>query len=339
MPDELDRELRKIAVALLDSAPPPPPFPSDAEPSVDRPWRLHRLAAGMAAVATVAAMALVAVGLSTRGSTSDQSTVAAGQPVPTSTPTPTPTTVPTTCGDQPPRPLAVPDGYAGPVAGPINAAPHPPEPGQLVMHWTSGAGGIELRWPMDPTVPNPFAPRPGTDGPVRSPASFSAGIFTAQLAPTGQTVRYMAVGTGIASPEACRALQLGVFDPDPARVESVMAVFSRAPYVSDAPLVTESRSGEAPPSVIPCNVPSGSTQQPSRTGEGDGTAYPNPADALSAFLKDQPSLLPRGYVEIRLPDGSTAYGAQVREGMFVTVVEVASTPEGWRVTRWEASGC
>lgn len=69
MPDELDRELRKIAVALLDSAPPPPPFPSDVQPSVDGPWRRRRIAAGMAAVVTIAAMALVAVGLSTRAPT------------------------------------------------------------------------------------------------------------------------------------------------------------------------------------------------------------------------------------------------------------------------------
>ena len=339
MPDEFDRELRKIAVALLDSAPPPPPFPSDVEAFADRPWRRRRVAVSMAAAAAVAAMALVAVGLSTRDSTSDTSTVAAGQPVPTSTPAAAPTTIPTTCGDQPPRPIAVPDGFAGPVAGPISAAPHPPEPGQLVMHWTSGAGGLELRWPMDPTVPNPFVPPAGMEGPVRSSASFSSGILGARPAAGGQTVRYMVIQTRLDSPESCRALQLGVFDPDPARVESVMAAFSRAPYVSEMPLVTESRSGDAPPSVIPCNVPAGFAQQPSRTGEGDGSTYPTPTDALSAFLKGQPSLLPRGYVEIRLPDGSLAYGAQVQENRFVTVVEVASTPAGWRVTRWEASGC
>ena len=80
-------------------------------------------------------------------------------------------------------------------------------------------------------------------------------------------------------------------------------------------------------------------QQPNRTGEGDGTTYPSPTDALSAFLKGQPTFMPRGYVEIRLPDGSLAYGAQVREGRFVTVVQVVADPGGWRVTRWEASGC
>jgi hypothetical protein len=339
MPDELDRELRKIALALLDSAPPPPPFPSHVEPSVDRPWRRRPIAAGMAAVATIAAMALAAVGLSTQDATRDNSTVVAGQPVQTATPAAAPTTIPTTCGDQPPRPIAVPEGFAGPVAGPINAAPHPPEPGQLVMHWTSGAGGIELRWPMDPTVPNPFAARPGTEGPVRSPATFSAGIFGAQLAAAGQTVRYMAVGTGIASPEACRALQLGVFDPNPARVESVMGEFSRAPYVSDVPLVTASRPADSPPAVALCNVPAGVAQTPNRTGEGDGSTHASAPDALSAFLKGQPSFMSSGYLEFRLPDGTFAYGAQVREGMFLTVVEVASTPAGWRVTRWEASGC
>lgn len=207
------------------------------------------------------------------------------------------------------------------------------------MHWTSGSGGIELRWPKDPTVPNPFAPRPGTEDPVRSPASFSSGILGAQPAAAGQTVRYMVIQTRLDSPESCRALQLGVFDPDPGRVESVMAEFSRAPYVSEMPLVTESRSGDASPSVVPCNVPAGLAQQPSRRGEGDGATYSTPTDALSAFLKGQPTFMPRGYVEIRLPDGTLAYGAQVREGMFVTVVQVASTPAGWRVTRWEASGC
>ena len=40
-----------------------------------------------------------------------------------------------------------------------------------------------------------------------------------------------------------------------------------------------------------------------------------------------------GYVAFRLPDGTVAYGAPVREGTFVTVVEAASTPAGWRVTR------
>jgi hypothetical protein len=339
MPDEFDRELRRVALALLDSAPPPPPFPSPAEPSVDRPWHRRRIVAGMTAVATIAAMALVAVGILIRGSTSDQSTVAAGQPVPTSTPAATPTTLPTTCGDQPPRPIAVPEGFAGPVAGPISAAPHPPEPGQLVMHWTSGAGGIELRWPLDPTVPNPFAPRPGTDGPVRSPATNSAGIFGAQSAAAGQTVRYMAVGTGIASPEACRALQLGVFDPDPARVQAVMEEFSRAPYVSDVPLVNASRSADAPPPVVLCNMPAGAAQTPNRSGEGDGVTYPNPSEALSAFLGGQRTLPPRGYLEFWLPDGTLAYGVQVREGMFVTVVQVVPSPAGGRVTRWEASGC
>lgn len=339
MPDELDRELRRVALALVEDAPPPPPFPSGAETCVERPWRRHRFAAGVVAVAAVAAVAVFAVGLPLRSSTPDTSLVQAGQPVQTSTPGPNPTTAPMTCGDQPPRPIAVPEGFAGPVPGPISAAPHPPEPGQLVMHWTSGSGGIELRWPMDPTVPNPFAAPPGTEGLVRSPATFSAGIRTAQPAAAGQTVKYMALGSGIAAPEACRVLQLGVFDPDPARVESVMAVFSRAPYVSDVPLVADSRSGDAPPTVVPCNVPAGVAQTPNRSGEGDGTAYRNPADALSAFLKGQPTLLPRGYLEIRLPDGTLVYGAQVRDGAFVTVVQVVPSPAGWRVSTWESSGC
>ena len=170
------------------------------------------------------------------------------------------------------------------------------------MHWTSGAGGIELRWPLDPTVPNPFAPQPGTDGPVRSPATSSGGIFGARPA-AGQTVRYMAVGSSVASPEACRALQLGVFDPDPARVQTVMEEFSRAPYVSDVPLVTASRSAEAPLAVALCNVPAGVTQTPNRSGGGDGVAYPNPTDALRTFLKGQRTLrtVPRGVVGMRAP--------------------------------------
>ncbi len=338
MPEDLDQELRRIALALIDSAPPPPPFPSSAMPFDPGPSRRRRIAAGMA-MATVAAVAVAAVALSSLGSRPGISTLDVGQPVQTSTPGPTPTVAPTMCGDQPPKPIAVPESFTGPVAGPISAAPHPPEPGQLVLHWTSGAGGIELRWPMDPAVPNPFAPRPGSEGPMGSTAAMSGAILGAQPAGNGQTVRYMVISTGVTSPDPCRVLQLGVFDPDPARVQAIMDALSRAPYVSDAPLVSASRSADALPTVVLCNVPAGVAQTPNRSGGGDGMTYPSPTEALSAFLKGQPTLIPRGYIEIRLPDGSLAYGAQVRDGVFVTVIHVVPSPGGWLVARWEASGC
>lgn len=104
-------------------------------------------------------------------------------------------------------------------------------------------------------------------------------------------------------------------------------------------LVTESRAGDEPSTVVRCNVPAGVAQTPNRTGEGDGMAYPNPADALGAFLKGQPSLPSRGYLEVRLPDGTLVYGAPARDGRFVAVVQVVPSLAGWRVSRWEASGC
>ena len=159
MPDDLDQELRRVARALVDAAPSPPLFPSDPELAVGRPRYRQRFGAAIAAVVALAAVAAIAVGISTTGSTQDASTLQAGQSAPTPASGPTETTVSTTCGDRPPRPIAIPEGFAGPVAGPINGAPHPPEQGQLVMYWTSGGEGIEMRWPLDPTMPNPFAPR------------------------------------------------------------------------------------------------------------------------------------------------------------------------------------
>ena len=149
----------------------------------------------------------------------------------------------------------------------------------------------------------------------------------------------MVLATGIGSPASCQTLQLGVFGSDAARVQAIFDELIRAPYVSDVPLVIGSRPGDAAPVVVACRVPAGVAQTPNQSGDGDGVNYASPTDAADSLPASPPESGARGYLEIRLPDGSLVYGAQTSNGAFVTVVHVIPAAGGWQVSGWEASGC
>ncbi|MGH9223477.1 MAG: hypothetical protein ACRD2W_06750 [Acidimicrobiales bacterium] len=77
---------------------------------------------------------------------------------------------------------------------------------------------------------------------------------------------------------------------------------------------------------------------PEPPGNRGRPVVPNPGSGLAEFVEQHRTVLQRGYVEMRLPDGTIAYGAQV-DGSFVTVVQVAPLGTGWVVTGFELSGC
>lgn len=89
------------------------------------------------------------------------------------------------CGEEPPPDLTIPEGFAGPIAGPGPDSVTQAEPDQLVRHWTSGSNIIELRWYADPDA---VPPPPSDDGGV--PADIAAHVrevrLTAETLPSGR---------------------------------------------------------------------------------------------------------------------------------------------------------
>ena len=141
----------------------------------------------------------------------------------------------------------------------------------------------------------------------------------------------------------CATIQVDVVDTDPARVDAGVARLSnKGLFVSTVPLVVGSEERSAAPTVVACNAPAGAAVPPKRGGPvRGGPVFASPAEALSAFLDADSSLIRNQYLEVRLPDSSIAYAKEQpeRPGMFVTVVHVARAGDGWSVDRWEASGC
>lgn len=319
--------------------------------SSDGPSSLaHRRTRWLVTAGTVAALVtsgVLAASLIRRDRATDPATVSAATTLPPPDPEPRGSSSEPACGREPPGALNVPAPYAGPQK---RASPEAPRaaPEQLVLLWTSGAGSIELRWPLDPSLPNPFPLEqpPAGQGPPGRRTGMGSITLPAQQSTAGGAVQYMVLRLPEAPFDGCRFVQVGVFDTDPGRVRSVMERLEAAPFISKEPLVVVSETRDFAPEASRCNAPAGAVVPPKRGGPLTGQAgYETPQEALEAFLAADKSLLQRGYREMHLPDGSLAYGREIegREGagagVFVTVVRVAQRPEGWTVTSWDTSGC
>lgn len=310
----------------------------------------HRRTRWLVTAGTIAALVtsgVLAASLISRDRGTDSATVSAATSLPAAAPEAAGPSTERACGVEPPGALNVPAPYEGPKK---RASPEAPgaAPEQLVLLWTSGAGSIELRWPPDPSLPNPFPlEQPGADqGPPGRTTGMGAITLPAQQTSAGVAVQYMILQFADATLDGCQFVQVGVFDTDPGRVRSVMERLEAAPFISKEPLVVASETRDFAPEASRCSAPAGAVVPAQRGGALTGQAgYRTPHEALEAFLAADKSLLQRGYREMHLPDGSLAYGREIegREGaapgVFVTVVRVAQGPEGWTVTSWESSGC
>lgn len=308
--------------------PAPPPGPR-------HPRRLvTALATLVVLVAGVAATVILREPASESSATTNVATApSTAAPVPSQTDPATAGPAPT-CGSQLPRPLDLPDGYLGPerMASSVD--------GQLALAWTSATGSIVARWPPDPEFRQLLGyPAPTSDG---QPSVSSSGTSGMKQIDNGAYIRTMVFSLRNV-PAECRTIQVDVVGTDPARVDAGVARLSnRGLFVSTVPLVAGSEERSAPPTVVDCNAPVGAAVPPKRGGPvRGGPVFASPAEALSAFLDADSSLIRNLYLEVRLPDSSVAYAKEQpeRPGMFVTVIHVVRAGDGWSVDRWEASGC
>ena len=239
------------------------------------------------------------------------------------------------CGSRLPMEPTIPPGYTGPVHGPSSRSTTPVMPDQLVLHWDSPTGSLEYRWPDDPDAPSTGPIAPATSGDVT--------YLGASLLPVGQD----AVGASqlvffsfSGLPSECQTLQFTAFENDTARLTDLVVQIMRRPFDNGEPLVAQSVDISARPAVGHCTSPVGEAI-PDQGGVApvDGT-FPTPHGALAAFIARYTRVATRGYIEMRLPDGSYAYGVK-GPGLetFVTLVDVVPDGSQWRVASWEGTGC
>ena len=237
------------------------------------------------------------------------------------------------CGEVLPVQLGTIEGFDGPHPGPGPHALTPPAPGQLVDHWTSPTGSIEIRWPVDAdagvVITEPGQTGSGTTGVAQAPDA------------NGYYLQRTTMRVGPETPLSCRLVQIDVRDVDSARADATTLLVRRT-LVPPAPLIISSKSHVGVvPSAIECATPPGVAPVPKRGGTTQQPAFATPAEALRAFLATQPTLASTGYIEWLLPDGTRAYllPAPASTG-YVTVIRAAQTPAGrWTVTNYDASGC
>jgi hypothetical protein len=226
----------------------------------------------------------------------------------------------------------IPPEFAGPIPGPSEDATVAAAADQLVEHWTSPTGSIEVRWPFDNDgiiVPSAET-RPGSVSGGRALGPDEHGFYVARLyfdAPPHQF-------------RQCQVVQVVVRDRDPAHADSTFQFILDHAADDYGRLVTNTATVDATPSAITCAVPAGSPPSPNRGGPVSTASYPTPSDALQAFVAADPTLHRFGYTELHLPDGTTGYGAPAPGGDgFVIVIHLADTESGWTVDWWDASGC
>lgn len=248
---------------------------------------------------------------------------------PTAT-TPSPSSAPeAACGNDLPIVVPAPAAYDGPTPG---ISPHrtaPVEPGQLLEHWSSDTGTIEVRWPADEDAA--FWGDTGSVG-IGEATQQDASIWS-------QTLSLPVTGV---TEDGCTRMQVTVYDETRAGLdETAQAMMSGSYLPVGTPLVAESRDADSLPPAIGCDTPAGTVTPPNQGGQVEATAHDDPEDALATFLDEHRTLLPAEYIALQLPDGSIGYvqpDPEDRDG-YITVIHVTPTTDGWQVNSWDASSC
>lgn len=113
------------------------------------------------------------------------------------------------------------------------------------------------------------------------------------------------------------------------------------------PLIADSITADGLPEVVSCQGGPGVENPPANRGGEitDGEVVPRPETALQALLAGElsDSWYPQGgYIEVALPDGTTAFAVPFNGDLnngAVMLIEVEQRANGWTATSWEGSGC
>ena len=321
---------------MLLPAPPAPPH------RTSRRWARPAVAAAAAVV--VLAGGLFAAGRLTRD---DGQTVAGTPPGPDATQDPdappdsgTPPDPATNCGSELPFALPVPDGFEGPVPGPVTTEMEGNDFWNgIALRWQGEGGTIDVHWPGYPPIDPASYNQPGGE-PVK-PQLIEGEIVPAN----GQASQTLDAYADDLGGGACFGFTVTVTTPEEASTAAVMDHVEVGLLGPDGvlpgprePLVASETSADALPSASPCE--GGSTPVVSGTGEGQ-SAHPSPDEALHVYLATRTSITIDGYERVALPDGSYGYVArqELDPNFILLVVHVQQSEDGWVVASWESSGC
>ncbi len=252
--------------------------------------------------------------------------------------------VPTTCGS------GLPSGFERADGGPL-ASGHAPGAmpalfGQTVVHWTSDDVEWELRWPATPQPP--YGDEVHDDAALPSPA-----ISTARTGDGGLVLDVSGGGLGAGAPDL-RFRQPSAA-ADPGCIVEVTAwsqgVRTRLGlrFVDDPaldvelvdldPVVAATRPGPAPTTPAGCD----STGHRNRSGAGDERPQDDAVGALMAFLDTDPAdTFPRSaWTEFTVDADTVVYAWETQPGSdeYAVIVGTERNAGGWRVVRWQSSGC
>lgn len=254
-----------------------------------------------------------------------------------------------TCGAEVPVDIPVPEGYSGPTEGPGPDSLTEPADGQLVAHWTSDHGSIEVMWPPPAEAP--------VEAVVGEPGGGATGVLMVEdssvVAPSGREAKGLYAVSETFGEGPCTTLAITIAHDDATQLgQTALAVHND--LFGRRPLVASSVSVEEEPEVIPCDVRDGEDLPLYAGGPVDDLgSFSNSEEAMQAFLESQRvverdpffevemehSYLPEsGYTEMSLPDGSISYAYETEDGVTV-LVHTVETGDGWTVDRWRESGC
>lgn len=345
--NDLDTALRSVANALVEGAPPPPPFPNGSgEPlTPNRPPMLRFvLAAGAAIVVVTSAAAVIGRDNPTR--------VAATQgdrPIQSHAP------ASYLCESDPAIRVTVPGATAGPTegAGPRTA---PLVDGQRAVHWMTAEGIVDLRWPAR-TQPI-YDDGNAVTSTLHGGESVSEGRSEIDVAPAPNATDPSRVfdpdvileAREPATPEPtapCDLLELTVATSEGRWHSGLRALPSNGEFGMPAervdlqPRIVERRSVDiAPNAAIRCQGSDQYGTPPNRAGGLDrsigGTA---PADVLLGYLAATPGAPTSGYVEMAETDGSITYGVDASGIGWTTLLLAVRDGDNWYLDGWTASGC
>lgn len=267
------------------------------------------------------------------------------------------------CGTELPFEFPVPDGFDGPVSGPVTAEMEAHEHWNgTVLRWQGDLGLIDVYWPSWlPQDPESFVPSEeilvyGSD-PQEMPGALG-GHFAGQ-APDGWTTQEIGLSTTALGAGQCSVLNVIVTTPDAESTESLTDQIATALVGPDGvvpgikpTLVTGTTAINALPEIERCSDSPGANGD---TVEDQGT-YETPSEALAYFLPTELPRLPQGgyegkdgyethagYEQALLPDGSYVFlfrpDPEHEPERVTVIVHVDPVDGGWTATSWESTSC